>query len=128
MALGALKRPLSIIQSVQSYALKASLCSVYRHLEYLHSFYKVDEQHSMFNIPVKNLHEDLFCSIPKNGQCADLLHATKAIIWDEIEAQHRHAVETLGWTLQDIRNDEQLFRGITVILGGDFLQTLPVVP
>ena len=79
----------------------------------------------MFNIPVKNLHEDLFCSIPKNGQCADLLHATKAIIWDEIEAQHRHAVETLDWTLQDICNDEQLFRGITVILGGNFFADPP---
>ena len=53
---------------------------------------------------------------------------TKAIIWDEIGAQHKHAVEAVDWTLRDIRNDEQLFGGITVILGGDFLQTLPVVP
>ena len=82
----------------------------------------------MFKIPVENLHEDSFCSIPKNSQCADLLRVTKAIIWDEIGAQHRHAVEALDRTLWDIRDDEWLFGGITVILGGDFLQTLPVVP
>jgi hypothetical protein len=84
--------------------------------------------HSMFKIPVENLHEDSFCSIPKSGQRADLLSVTKAIIWDEIGAQHRHAVEALDRTLRDIRDDERLFGGVTVILGGDFLQTLPVVP
>jgi hypothetical protein len=76
--------------------------------------------HSMFKIPVENLHEDSFCSIPKNSQRADLLRVTKAIIWDEIGAQHRHAVEALDRTLRDIRDDERLFGGITVILGGDF--------
>ena len=53
---------------------------------------------------------------------------TKAIIWDEIGAQHRHAVEAVDRTLRDICNDERPFAGITVVLGGDFLQTLPVVP
>ena len=84
--------------------------------------------HSTFKIPVENLHEESFCGIPKNSQRADLLRAIQAIIWDEVGAQHRHAIEALDRTLQDIRDDQRPFGGITVILGGDFLQTLPVVP
>ena len=84
--------------------------------------------HSMFKIPVQNLHEESFCSIPKNSQCADLPRVTKVIIWDEIGAQHKYVVEALDCTLQDICDDSWLFGGITTILGGDFLQTLPVVP
>ena len=84
--------------------------------------------HSMFKIPIENLHEESFCSIPKNSQRADLLWAMKVIIWDEIGAQHKHAVEVLDRTLQDICDDNRPFGGITAILGGDFLQTLPVVP
>jgi hypothetical protein len=84
--------------------------------------------HSMFKIPVENLHEESFCSISKNSQRAELLRATQVIIWDEIGAQHRHAVEALDRTLQDICDNERPFGGTTVILGGDFLQTLPVVP
>ena len=83
--------------------------------------------HSMFKIPVQNLYEESFCSIPKNSQHADLLQVTKVIIWDEIGAQHRYVVEALDCTLQDICDDSWLLGGITTILGGNFLQTLPVV-
>ena len=31
-------------------------------------------------------------------------------------------------TLQDIRDDKRPFGGITVVLGGDFRQILPVIP
>ena len=37
-------------------------------------------------------------------------------------------MEALDRTLQNICNDERPFGGVTVVLGGDFLQTLPVVP
>lgn len=37
-------------------------------------------------------------------------------------------MEALDCTLQDICDDNRPFGGITTILGGDFLQTLPVVP
>ena len=42
--------------------------------------------------------------------------------------QHRHCVEAVDRTLRDIRNSEKPFGGITVVLGGDFRQILPVVP
>ena len=84
--------------------------------------------HSTFKIPIDQLGEDSICNILKNSLCADLLRLTKAIIWDEIGAQRRHAVEAVDPTLHDICNDERPFAGITVVLGGDFLQTLPVIP
>ncbi|PPQ82287.1 hypothetical protein CVT25_008437 [Psilocybe cyanescens] len=84
--------------------------------------------HSMFKIPIDTLSEGSVCGIPKDSSRADLLRSTKAIIWDEIGAQHRHAVEAVDRTFRDICNDDRPFAGITVVLGGDFLQTLPVVP
>ena len=84
--------------------------------------------HSTFKIPIDQLGKDSICNILKNSLCANLLRLTKAIIWDEIGAQHRHAVEAVDRTLHDICNDELPFAGITIALGGDFLQTLPVVP
>lgn len=84
--------------------------------------------YSMFKIPIDGLTEGSMCNISKHSSCADLLHSTAAIIWDEIGAQHRHAVEAVDRTLRDICNDDRPFAGITTVLGGDFLQTLPVVP
>lgn len=84
--------------------------------------------HSMFKIPIDGLDECSSCSIQKNSQQADLIRATKAIIWDEVGAQHCHAVEAVDCTLRDICSNPQPFGGITVVLGGNFLQTLPVIP
>lgn len=41
--------------------------------------------------------------------------------------QNRFAFEAVDRSLQDIRDDSSLFGGITTVLGGDFLQTLPIV-
>ena len=83
--------------------------------------------HSMFKIPIDGLDDRSVCTIPKNSQRAELMRAAEAIIWDEIGAQHRHAVEAVDRTLRDLRGVDRPFGGMTVILGGDFLQTLPVV-
>ncbi|KAF6144790.1 hypothetical protein GIB67_016864 [Kingdonia uniflora] len=42
--------------------------------------------------------------------------------------QHRNCVEAVDRTLQDILNNRRPFGGITIVLGGDFRQILPVVP
>src|ERR1700677_1798584 len=42
--------------------------------------------------------------------------------------QHCHCIEALNRTLQDIRDNTRLFGGITMLFGGDFHQTTPVVP
>ena len=39
----------------------------------------------------------------------------------------RHAIEALDHTMQDIMGDERAFGGKVMVMGGDFLQLLPVV-
>ncbi|XP_058220214.1 uncharacterized protein LOC131330599 [Rhododendron vialii] len=42
--------------------------------------------------------------------------------------QHKYCIEAVDRTLRDIRDNPKPFGGITVVLGGDFRQILPVVP
>jgi len=84
--------------------------------------------HSMLRIPIEGLSTESICQIPKESARAELLRATRLIIWDEVGAQHRFAPEAVDRTLQDIRGNNKPFGGITVVFGGDFQQTLPVVP
>jgi hypothetical protein len=83
--------------------------------------------HSCFKIPIP-VHESSTCKIPKQGDLADLIRQTKIIIWDEAPMQHRYAIEALDRTLQDVMGNDRSFGGITVLFGGDFRQTTPVVP
>ena len=83
--------------------------------------------HSTFCIPLDVL-ENSVCGFSKQSLQAELFRETKLIIWDEVPMQHRHCVEAVDRTLRDIRNSEKPFGGITVVLGGDFQQILPVVP
>ncbi|GJY87362.1 DNA helicase [Tanacetum coccineum] len=58
---------------------------------------------------------------------ADLLRQTDLIIWDEAPMNDRWCFEALDRTLKDISNSPNtLFGGKSIILGGDFRQTLPV--
>lgn len=84
--------------------------------------------HSIFRIPIRDLNEFSLCKVAKDSHRADLFREAVAIIWDEVGAQHRHAIEAVDRSLRDIRNCERPFGGIPTILGGDFMQTLPVVP
>ena len=83
--------------------------------------------HSMFKIPLKPNNQS-YCPIAKEGNLANLIRATRLIIWDEITMQHRHATEAVDRTCRDLRNEPDCpFGGITVVFGGDFQQILPVV-
>ncbi|XP_017221478.2 uncharacterized protein LOC108198225 [Daucus carota subsp. sativus] len=88
--------------------------------------------HSRFKIPIV-LDEDSCCSISHNSDIAELIKNTSLIIWDEAPMQHRYAFECLDRSLRDIMKSvspergEMLFGGITVLLGGDFRQILPVI-
>jgi hypothetical protein len=84
--------------------------------------------HSMFRIPVDGLNEDSLCNIPKEGHLAGLIRRTRLIIWDESSTQHRNAPEAVDRTFRDLRNNDKPFGGITVVFGGDYQQTLPVIP
>lgn len=84
--------------------------------------------HSMFKIPIDDLHEGSTCHIDKQSARAELLRQTTLIIWDEAPAQCRYTHEALNRTLQDILDSDQPFGGVTVVFGRDFQQILPVVP
>ena len=80
------------------------------------------------------LDEDKLCNIKPGTMLAELIEKTDLIIWDEAPMTHKHAFEALDKTLKDIMSmknphaKDQTFGGKTVLLGGDFRQTLPVVP
>ena len=46
----------------------------------------------------------------------------------KFQCKHRHCVEAVDRTLQDICDTNKSFGGITVVFGGDFRQILPVIP
>ncbi|XP_058225285.1 uncharacterized protein LOC131334341 [Rhododendron vialii] len=83
--------------------------------------------HSTFSIPLDVL-ENSICEFTKQSIQAELFRETKMIIWDEVPMQHKYCVEAVDRTLRDIRDNPKPFGGITVVLGGDFRQILPVVP
>ncbi|KAG5529311.1 hypothetical protein RHGRI_029871 [Rhododendron griersonianum] len=83
--------------------------------------------HSTFCIPL-DVHDNSVCGFNKQSLQAELFRETKLIIWDEVPMQHKHCVEVVDRTLQDICDNENFFGGITVVLGGDFRQILLVVP
>ena len=82
--------------------------------------------HSTFKI-LFDIMDNSICSILKNSLLAKLLKTASLLIWDECSAQHRFAFEAVDHTLCDLCDSDEMFGGITTILGGNFLQTLPVV-
>jgi ATP-dependent DNA helicase PIF1 len=83
--------------------------------------------HSRFKIPL-NIDEGGYCSFTKQSGTAKLLCEASLILWDEASMTKRHAIEALDISLHDILDKEDLpFGGKTVVFGGDFRQTLPVV-
>ncbi|KAI8430432.1 hypothetical protein MSG28_000709 [Choristoneura fumiferana] len=85
--------------------------------------------HSALKLPLNLTSiETPMCNIPKQSKLAEVLRKTKIIVWDESTMAHKRGIEALDRTLQDIRNKQTLMGGMTVLLAGDFRQTLPVVP
>ncbi|XP_026400445.1 uncharacterized protein LOC113296353 [Papaver somniferum] len=84
--------------------------------------------HSTFRIPI-DITSTSICSIAKQKEEAEFIKQATLIIWDEVPMQHRHCIEAVNRLLQDIyENKKDDFGGVTVVMGGDFGQTLPVIP
>lgn len=83
--------------------------------------------HSTFKIPLECT-DTSTCSIGKNSDLAGLLRRTRLIIWDEAPMQHLHNFMAVSRTLNDILQNPDWFGGIPIVAGGDFAQTLPVIP
>ncbi|GJU63952.1 helicase-like protein [Tanacetum coccineum] len=89
--------------------------------------------HSRFVIPLELL-ENSTCGIKQNTHLAELMQQVELIIWDEAPMTQKYAFEALDKTLRDIlgypvpEKRNKIFGGMTVLLGGDFRQILPVIP
>ncbi|GJR76765.1 ATP-dependent DNA helicase PIF1-like protein [Tanacetum coccineum] len=89
--------------------------------------------HSRFVIPLELL-ENSTCGIKQNTHLAELMQEVQLIIWDEAPMTQKYAFETLDKTLRDIlgfhkeEKRDKIFGGMTVLLGGNFRQILPVIP
>ena len=85
--------------------------------------------HSLFKLQLNLRHSETpTCNIGKGSGAACVLKECCLIVWDECTMAHKLALEALNRTLQDIRSDSNLMGGMTVLLAGDFRQTLPVIP
>ncbi|XP_074278233.1 ATP-dependent DNA helicase RRM3-like [Silene latifolia] len=83
--------------------------------------------HSQFKIPLE-CEVSLACDIPKQSSLAASIVDTSLIIWDEASMSNRHNIESLDFLLRDLCDPPQLFGGKVVVFGGDFWQTLPILP
>ena len=83
--------------------------------------------HSTFKIPLQ-IDETSICKITRQSHTFPLLQQTSVIIWDEVPMQHKYTVDAVNRTIQDLLGNNSPFGGITVLFGGDFRQTLPVIP
>ncbi|KAD5961964.1 hypothetical protein E3N88_13437 [Mikania micrantha] len=82
--------------------------------------------HSRFKIPI-DLSEESICNIKKNTQLSQLVIESSLIIWDEAPMSDRRCFESLDRTLRNILEKKDVpFGGKSVLLGGDFRQTLPI--
>lgn len=85
--------------------------------------------HAAFKLPLNLIHvETPLCNISKQSNAAQVLRDCKLIVWDESTMAHKGGFEALNRTLKDIRGNDDMMGGVTVLLAGDFRQTLPVVP
>ncbi|GJU78954.1 DNA helicase [Tanacetum coccineum] len=82
--------------------------------------------HFRFKLPLE-LTKESPCRIIKNTHLGKLLADNDLIVWDEAPMNDLQCFEALDKSLRDIRTaSHSLFGGKSVILGGDFRQTLRV--
>jgi hypothetical protein len=89
--------------------------------------------HSLFKIPLQ-VDETTVCKIKPGSDIATLLQLAKVVIWDEASMTSRHIFEAVDRTLKDVfgvidpKFERIPFGGRLFVFGGDFRQTLPVIP
>ncbi|XP_077273719.1 uncharacterized protein LOC143903730 [Temnothorax americanus] len=85
--------------------------------------------HAAFKLPLNLIQTEIpLCNISKQSNMAKVLRDCKLIVWDESTMAHKGGFEALSTTLKNIRGNDGVMGGVTVLLAGDFRQTLPVVP
>jgi len=85
--------------------------------------------HSFFKLPLNLARtETPTCNISRRSPTALQLQQCQLIVWDECTMSHKAAFEAVDRSLRDIRRSHSIMGGITLVMAGDFRQTLPVIP
>ncbi|KNZ78074.1 hypothetical protein J132_02264 [Termitomyces sp. J132] len=87
--------------------------------------------HSRFKIPIPVLDTSI-ANIKRGTQLVIPLQSqlslwTKVVTWDEVPMQHKNAIGSVNQGFRDILEKDVPFGGVTVVFGGDFWQSLPVI-
>ena len=82
--------------------------------------------YSRFKIPLE-FSKQKACQLSKQSSVARLIVDAKLILWDEASMAKKEAIEAFHCLLTDIMESDVPFGGKTIIFGGDFRQTLPVI-
>ena len=83
--------------------------------------------HAFFKIPL-NAQQGDTCNISFNTQLAQKIRDLDLIIFDEAPMASKYAIEAVDHTLKDIMRTDEPMGGKVIVFGGDWRQTLPVVP
>ena len=83
--------------------------------------------HKLMGVPMV-LDFDSVSILRANSKAAGIIRDSACIIWDEAPAGHRFILDLADRFLRDITRTDRPFGGKTFIAGGDWRQTLPVVP
>lgn len=57
--------------------------------------------------------------ISKNSHKAKVLQDCVFVVWDECTMANKVSIEAVNRTMQDLRNNNQLFGGVTFLFAGD---------
>jgi len=113
--LAALRVKGHIVLAVASSGIAAILLELGRTF---HSRFKCERLHPAANQTL---------NISAQTALAELLRRCSAILWDEASMGNRYHLEALDKTLRDFMGNDLPFGGKTIVLAGDFRQTLPIV-
>ena len=84
--------------------------------------------HSTFKLPLNTPGTDSKLSgISRDSDMAEVIRKASIVIWDEVTMSHKSSLEAVDMLLKDVTHSKAMMGGKTVVLAGDFRQTLPVV-
>ncbi|XP_021968097.1 uncharacterized protein LOC110863154 [Folsomia candida] len=84
--------------------------------------------HSQYSLPL-NLDECSVSGIKMKSKEAEIIGKSKLLIWDESTRAPANALNCVDRLLKEIMGNKDVpFGGKVLLLGGDFRQTLPIIP
>jgi len=83
--------------------------------------------HSEFKVPLQ-VSETMVCGIPPGESAARRVRQANLVIWDESTMASAMALECVDRLFKEVMKTDTTFGGKTILLGGDFRQTLPILP